>query len=86
MATTALGYTMFGEKFEFPGMAEFPADPEMEAFAKEWVLIAESLVQSRQIQPHPVEIRDGGLVKLLDGLQEIRTQPPRGQKIVYSQE
>lgn len=86
VATTAMGYTMFGEKFDFPGVAEFPADPAMEAFAKQWVLIAERLVQSRRIQPHPVEIRDGGLVKLLDGLQGIRTQPPRGQKIVYSQE
>lgn len=35
VATTALGDTMFAERFEFPGVAEFPADPTMEGFAKE---------------------------------------------------
>lgn len=86
IATTALGYTMFGERFEFPGVAEFPADPVMEEFAKKWVLIGERLVQTGQIQPHPVEIREGGLAGVLDGLQEIRRKGPRGKKIVYSQE
>lgn len=86
VATTALGYTMFGERFEFPGVAAFPADPVMEEFAKKWVLVGEKLVQTGQIQPHPVEIRGGGLVGVLEGLQEIRTQGPRGKKIVYLQE
>ncbi|KAJ5174223.1 uncharacterized protein N7482_000100 [Penicillium canariense] len=86
LATTALGYTMFGERFEFPGVAEYPAEPAMEEFAKKWVLVAEELVKTGKVQPHPLDIRGGGLEGLLQGLQEMRTQAPRGKKIVYSRE
>lgn len=67
-------------------MAEFPADPTMEGFAKEWDLMAERLGQTKQIQPRPVDVRGGGLVRVLQGFPEIHTCGPRGKKIVYSQE
>lgn len=58
----------------------------MEGFAKEWGVIAERLVQTKQIQPHPVDMRGVGLVRVLQGLPEICAHGPRGKKIVYSQE
>lgn len=64
-ATTALGYTMFGERFEFPGGIVFLADLEQEAFAKRWTLIAEDLVHTKHIKPHPVQVREGGLKGVL---------------------
>lgn len=83
VATTALGYTMLGERFEFPGGIVFPEDPEQEAFAKQWAPIAEDLVRRGLIQPHPVQVRNGGLKQVLEGVEGTRMQGPRGRKMVY---
>lgn len=65
---------------------KFAADVDQGEFAKKWRSIAEDLVARREIQPHPVLARKGGLSGVLEGLNEIRKQAPRGYKIVYSRE
>ncbi|KAE8150444.1 GroES-like protein [Aspergillus avenaceus] len=84
IATTAIAYSMIGEAYEFVGGLSFPADPEEERFAKEWVLMAEGFLLCRAIQPHPIDQRQGGIQGVLEGLNGLRGQGPRGQKIVYS--
>ena len=83
-ATSALGYTMVGERFEFPGGLVFQADVEEEAFGKRWGRVAEELVSRGLVRPHEVDVRGGGLRAVLEGLQELRAGGVRGKKLVYS--
>lgn len=82
-ATTALGYTMLGERFELPGMV-FEADKEEEAFGKEWGRVAGELVAGGRVRPHEVDVREGGLAGVVKGLEELKRGEVRGRKLVYS--
>ncbi|PLB44876.1 GroES-like protein [Aspergillus steynii IBT 23096] len=83
-ATTALGYTLLGERFEFPGGLVFEADKEEEEFGKSWGRIVGELVERGVVRTHEVDARVGGLEGVLQGLEELRKGEVRGKKLVYS--
>ena len=61
-----LAYTSFGEAFSEPG-TDWPVIPEhYEMGVKFWKLNAEFLKEGK-VKPHPVTVRDGGLLMLPDG-------------------
>ncbi|OJJ35390.1 hypothetical protein ASPWEDRAFT_59712 [Aspergillus wentii DTO 134E9] len=83
IGTTAVAYAMLGETFKFVDGTIFPADEELGEFAKKGMLILEDLVMDGKIQTHPVDVREGGLEGILDGLDELKNVGVRGKKIVY---
>lgn len=80
--TFTFAYTGFGEPFT-KGGKEWPALPDHLAIQdKFWRLTGELLAQGK-IQPHPHELREGGLGGILDGLDDLRKNAVSGAKLVY---
>ncbi|KAI1808887.1 putative zinc-binding oxidoreductase ToxD [Daldinia bambusicola] len=77
-----LAYTMTGEAFTKLGH-EFPANPaDLEFGVKFWKL-AEQLLAQGKVKPHPADVREGGLDRILEGLDDLRQGRVSGKKIVY---
>lgn len=77
-----LMYTMFGEEFSKYG-GHFPASQEDFEFAKTWMSTVEKLVAEGKIKPHPKRVGTGGLEGVLKGLEELKAEKVRGEKLVY---
>ena len=61
-----LAYTSLGEAFSEPG-TDWPVIPEhYEMGVKFWKLNAEFLKEGK-VKPHPVTVKDGGLLMVPDG-------------------
>ncbi|KAI3391685.1 hypothetical protein diail_6964 [Diaporthe ilicicola] len=82
-STLVLGYTSFGEPFEF-GPQSIPAVPEDGVFAEWWLHLVKQLLASGKIKVHPISVRDRGLEGVLDGLDLLRKDQVSGQKLVYN--
>ncbi|PVH95942.1 oxidoreductase-like protein [Periconia macrospinosa] len=77
-----LAYTGFGEPFS-KGGKDYPALPDHLAVQDRfWRLVGELLAQGK-IQPHPHELREGGLGGILGGLDDLRKDAVSGVKLVY---
>lgn len=76
-----LGYTAVGEAFS--KWADFPARPQDYEFAKEFFRICQPLLHEGKIQPHPIEVRRGGLQSIPEGLEDMRAGRVRAKKLVY---
>lgn len=79
---TTLAYTGIGEAFH-KGQMEFPASPEnLEFQVRFWKLARELLAQGK-IKVHPPAVREGGLERVLEGVDDLRCGKVSGQKLVY---
>lgn len=77
-----LAYTAFGEIFDLFGKKWVVDDEELAFSAKFWSLAGE-LLEEGKIKTHPVEVKDGGLEGILNGLEDMRQGKVRGKKLVY---
>lgn len=82
--TYSLGYTATGEYFVFSGGKEWPASKDDLEFASNWHTFNESLLKDGKIKPHRPSLRSGGIEKVLEGVNDVRTGKVSGEKIVYS--
>ena len=78
-----LGYTAFGEASEL-GPESFVAVPNDKAFSAWWLLLAAKFLVSGRIKVHPLLVREGGLGGVLEGLDLMRKDQVRSQKLVRS--
>ncbi|PLN83880.1 GroES-like protein [Aspergillus taichungensis] len=78
-----IGYTIMGEDFML-GPDLWTARPEDKAFAEEFWSIAEPLLAAGVIQPHPIDVKPGGLQGVLEGLQLLQADQVSGKKLVYN--
>jgi NADPH:quinone reductase-like Zn-dependent oxidoreductase len=80
-----LGYTVMGEYFSFHigGKTEYPAQLQDLEFGKKFWNLTEKLLAEGQIRPHPIELGDGGLNGVFEGLQAMREGRVSGKKLVY---
>ncbi|KAI0099387.1 putative zinc-binding oxidoreductase ToxD [Daldinia grandis] len=77
-----LAYTATGETFVKLGHT-FTANPaDLEFATKFWKLAGELLAQGK-VKPHPADVREGGLDRILEGLDDLRQGRVTGKKIVY---
>ena len=82
-----LAYTALGEAFVVNGKGfsvDFPASEADLGFAKRFWEQAEVLLETGRIRPHPVDLRHGGLEKILEGVDELRNDKVSGKKVVYT--
>jgi NADPH:quinone reductase-like Zn-dependent oxidoreductase len=77
-----LAYTAFGETFDLFGKS-WTADEEELAFSARFWSLAQELLEQGKIKTHPVEVREGGLEGVLQGLDEMRQGKIKGKKLVY---
>jgi NADPH:quinone reductase-like Zn-dependent oxidoreductase len=82
--TYTLAYRAFGDTFHKRGTT-FKAEELQEDynFAVEWASIFEQLLAEGKVKVHPPKVMDGGLEKVLDGLDLLRKDKVSGQKLVY---
>jgi NADPH:quinone reductase-like Zn-dependent oxidoreductase len=79
---STIAYSGLGETFH-KGGKEFPANKEhLEFQTKFWKLSGELLAQGK-FKTHPVELREGGLDKILDGVDDLKQGKVSGVKLVY---
>jgi NADPH:quinone reductase-like Zn-dependent oxidoreductase len=79
---STLAYTATGKSFQLGErvIAEKPEDAEYAAMF--WKL-TERLMAEGKLKPIATDVREGGLERILDGLQDLRTGKVSGKKIVY---
>lgn len=82
--TFSLGYTATGEAFAFRGGVEFKKNPADFEFAKRWNAFNETLLVQKKIKPHQLSLRDGGIEKVLNGVDYVRMGKVSGEKVVYT--
>jgi NADPH:quinone reductase-like Zn-dependent oxidoreductase len=61
----------------------FPGQPDHLEFLKKWVVVAEKLLHEGKFKPHRLEIRDGGLDRVAEGLGDLKAGKISGAKVVY---
>ncbi|RHZ48127.1 zinc-binding alcohol dehydrogenase family protein [Aspergillus thermomutatus] len=82
---STLAYTIFGEPFykAFGAGIDFPASKEDYDFAKMFFKLSERLLAEGKFKFHRVDVRNGGLEGVLEGLEELRQGKVSGKKLVY---
>lgn len=75
-------YTIFGEKFRY-GPNEISAKPEDYEFGVKFWALAQELLASGKIKPHPHRVWPGGLEGIPEGLKSLEEEKVSGYKIVY---
>jgi len=80
--THTLGYSVSGEAFRL-GSKEFPARQEDYDFMVEWYKIALELLEQGKWKPHRLDVRDGGLEGIFEGLKDMEEGRVSGVKVVY---
>ena len=75
-------YTMFGEDFQKYG-DDWPSSKEDYEFAKMWMGLTEKLVAEGKIKPHPKKVVPSGLEAIPNGMEELKAEKVRGEKLVY---
>ncbi|KAJ5999628.1 hypothetical protein N7481_000037 [Penicillium waksmanii] len=78
-----LVYTIIGEAFKF-GDIPYPAKPEDKAHSEKFIDVAQHLLQEGKIKVHPPKVGKNGLKGVLEGLQLLKTDQVRGEKLVYN--
>ena len=81
--TATLAYDAFGEAYQKMG-PRVPANDENFEFAKKFATIADDLVMSGRLKFHPTRLMEGGLERVVDGLDLLRTNKISGHKLVYT--
>ena len=81
-ASQTLMYTMFGEYFDKYDL-EWPASQADWEFAKMWMGLTEKLVAEGKLKAHPKRIESSGLEGIVRGIEELRQEKVRGEKLVY---
>ena len=82
--TYTLAYTLMGEGFKKRGTTFEAKDLQDDfKFAVQWASISEQLLAGGKVKVHPPTVMDGGLDKVLDGLELLRNDKVSGQKLVY---
>ncbi|RAL15181.1 zinc-binding alcohol dehydrogenase family protein [Aspergillus homomorphus CBS 101889] len=80
-----LGYTAFGEDFNF-GNTPFPAKPEDREFAARFWEMSAKLLEERKVKVHRPKVGPAGLKGVLEGLELLKQEKVSGEKLVYNVE
>lgn len=81
-------YTCFGRRFTMVhdglGISQtWEASKEDKQFMVDFYRQVEEVLAGRKLVPMPIDIREGGLEAILDGVSEVRKGGARGKKLVY---
>ena len=77
-----IAYTIFGEDFFFKSM-EIKAQHENLEFGKKFWRLSEKLFAEGKVKTHTVELRQGGLDGIMQGLDDLKANRISGKKLVY---
>jgi hypothetical protein len=78
-----LTFTIYGESFGYLAGSKFEASEEDFVWAKEFGQFISKLVEEKRLVPLKPIVGEGGLDKVLDGIDLYRQGKVSGQKIAY---
>ncbi|TPX06877.1 uncharacterized protein E0L32_002373 [Thyridium curvatum] len=78
-----LGPTMIGKPISWRPPFERAADPEVLEYALRWYKIAQRLIDNGELKTHPLQVMDGGLGGVLEGMELLKAKKISGKKLVY---
>lgn len=79
-----LALQILGHEIAWPEPHRRPADAGITEFGTSWTATLNRLLEEGDIQLHPLMIRGGGLGKVLEGIDDVRSKKISGKKVVYS--
>ena len=79
-----MGPQMLGKEIRWPEPHWRPANAEMGEFGVYWTAVLNKLLENNLIRPHAIVVREGGLEKVLDGIEDIRAKKISGKKLVFT--
>lgn len=74
---------VLGHDIVWPEPHHRSASEDIAEFGATWTTILNRLLKDGLIKPHPLIVRGGGLTKVLEGVEDIRSKKVSGEKIVY---
>jgi NADPH:quinone reductase-like Zn-dependent oxidoreductase len=78
-----MGPSLLGQEVGWPEPHYRAEDPKMAKFGASWTATLNKMLERGQIRPHPIVIREGGLEKIMEGLEDLRSKKISGKKLVY---
>lgn len=78
----SMAYDVIGEPYRMSAQ-EITPDGSNPEFGIKWWNMVQQLLEDRRIQPHPYQVKPGGLTGVLSGLQMLREGKVRASKLVY---
>nr|A0A3Q9U4Z5.1 RecName: Full=Trans-enoyl reductase pvhC; Short=ER pvhC; AltName: Full=Varicidin biosynthesis cluster protein C [Talaromyces variabilis]AZZ09612.1 PvhC [Talaromyces variabilis] len=78
-----MGPSLLGQEVAWPEPHYRKQDDDLAQFGAEWTATLNQLLKKELIKPHPMQIRDGGLENIQQGLEDLRAKKVSGAKIVY---
>lgn len=78
-----MGPSLLGQEVAWPEPHYRAQDDDLAQFGASWTAVLNQLLEKGQIKPHPIQIRDGGLKNIQQGLEDIRAKKVSGAKLVY---
>ena len=76
-----LGWSFLGEPWDLGGQRQ-PASQEDFEHSMAFAELNERLLMEGKIRPHPVEVRDGGLAVVPEGMTDLKAKNISGRKLV----
>ena len=77
-----MAHSILGSALELGGTFGRPSTPEHRKFGARWFPLVEKLIQDGGIINHPLEVREGGLAKVSDMVEDLRAGSVRAKKFV----
>ncbi|TFA97734.1 Deshydrogenase mlcG [Trichoderma ghanense] len=76
--------TQFGKAIRWTPPYDLEPRPYDLKCAELWYVAAQRLIDEGLIAPHPLEMRNGGLAAVAEGMEEVRRGQIKGKKLVYT--
>jgi len=71
-----------GLELELPGGYYRKANPEVYAWLHGWIKSFAALLESGKLKPQPLQVNQGGLAKVIDGIGTLQRKEVSAQKLV----
>ncbi|PQE10403.1 hypothetical protein CJF32_00000963 [Rutstroemia sp. NJR-2017a WRK4] len=83
-ASFCYALTIFGRPIELDGEFARDAKPEDRKLAEKFVKVAERFIEEGKLKAHPTKLMEGGLDRVIDGVDLLRKGKVSGEKLVYN--
>lgn len=83
-AEWVMGLEVTGLELELPGGYYRKENAELHTWLHEWIRGFSALYGTRKLKPHPIQVNQGGLAKVIDGIKALSRKEVSAQKLVYS--
>lgn len=82
-ADWVMGLEVTGEELKLPGGYYRKENPALHVWIHEWIRRFAALFAAGQIKPHPMQVNEGGLAKVIEGIGALRRKEVSARKLVY---